>query len=345
MKAVIFLEHGDLDVLKYVDDYPTPNPGDDEVLVKLEAAALNRLDLWVLEGWKGIKIKYPHVPGADGAGTIEELGKSVTGFKKGDRVVINANIGDGTCEFCRAGKENLCLNWNLLGETLPGTFREYIVVPQRNILKVPDTFDLHAAAAAGLVYPTAWHSLITRGKLQPGETVLVVGASGGVNTAAIQIAKLAGAEVFVVGSSREKLVLAESLGADHLIDRSEEENWSKSIYSLTNKRGVDLVIDNVGTTYPLSMRAARKGGRILSVGNTGAPKFEFDNRYIFGKHLSLIGSTMSTLDDFNKVMSLIFNRKLKSVVDKTYPLQDIKEAYSRLKTGKQLGKITLDITS
>jgi NADPH:quinone reductase-like Zn-dependent oxidoreductase len=172
---------------------------------------------------------------------------------------------------------------------------------------------------------------------------LIVGASGGVNTASIQIAKLTGAEVYVVGSNRNKLVLAEALGADYLIDRSENENWAKTLYTITNKRGVDIVVDNVGTTYPYSMRAARKGGRILTVGNTGAPKFEFDNRYMFGKHLTLIGSTMGTLNDFNTVMDLVFAGKLKAVVDKTYPLEDVKAAHKRLEAGEQLGKVTLAI--
>jgi NADPH:quinone reductase-like Zn-dependent oxidoreductase len=274
---------------------------------------------------------------------VAALGEGVRGFEVGERVVVNANLGDGTCDFCRAGLENQCRNWGLLGETHRGTYAEYVVVPGRNLLRVPDDFGLHAAAAAGLVYHTAWHSLITRGKLQPGETVLVVGASGGVNIASIQIAKFTGAQVIVVGSDGGKLILAESLGADILVDRSEEENWSKAVYEQTNKRGVDVVVDNVGTTYFHSFRAARVGGRILTVGNSGGPKFEIDNRYIFGKHLSLIGSTMGTLKDFNTVMELIFAGKLKSVVDKTFPLSEAHAAQARLEAGKQLGKITLEI--
>ena len=176
-----------------------------------------------------------------------------------------------------------------------------MVVPARQLYPLPDDFDPHVAAGAGLVYHTAWHSLVTRGALKPGEHVLVVGALGGVNTESIQIAKLTGATVYVVGSNAKKLALAESLGADYLIDRSKDENWSKVIYKLTDKRGVDIVIDNVGTTFPLSFRSARKGGRILTVGNTGDPKFEIDNRFIFGKHLTLIGSTMGTRSGQNYI--------------------------------------------
>ena len=343
MKAIILTEHGDPEVLTLREDFPTPEPGRGEVLVKLEAAALNRLDIWVRNGWPGIRLAYPHILGADGAGTVAALGEGVTALTEGQRVVINSNLGDGTCEFCLAGYENQCRNWHLLGETVRGTYAEYITLPERNLLPVPDHYDLHAAAAAGLVFHTAWHSLITRGNLKPGETVLVVGASGGVNTASIQIAKLTGATVYVIGSSQEKLQLAESLGADYLIDRTQEKDWSKTIYQMTHKRGIDVVVDNVGTTYPQSMRAARKGGRILTVGNTGATKFEIDNRYIFGKHLTLIGSTMGTLNDFNTVMNLIFTGKLKSVVDTTFPLAEFQAAHQRLESGAQLGKITLAI--
>ena len=342
MKAVVINSHGGPEVLQQ-QDLPEPKPAPGEVLVKLEAAALNRLDIWVRDGWPGIKLAYPHILGADGAGSVAAIGEGVQGWELGERVVINANLGDGTCDYCRAGLENQCRSWGLLGETRSGTYTEYITIAERNLLRVPDGFDLHAAAAAGLVYHTAWHSLITRGKLLPGEKILIVGASGGVNTAAIQIAKLAGAEIYVVGSNQKKLDLAQSLGADHLIDRSKEENWSKTIFQLTQKQGVDVVVDNVGSTYAHSMRAARKGGRILTVGNTGAPKFEFDNRYMFGKHLSLIGSTMGTLEDFSRVMSLVFSGKLNSVVDQTFALEDAQSAHRRLSQGDQLGKITLSI--
>lgn len=342
MKAVFIREHGGLSALEY-GDLPTPSPGPGEVLVRLHAAALNRLDLWVREGWPGIRIEYPFIMGADGAGQVAAVGDGVTEWKPGTPVVLNANLGDGTCDFCLAGLENQCLSWGLLGETKSGTYAEFVAVPARNLLEMPESFDPHQAASAGLVFHTAWHSLITRGKLLPGETVLVVGASGGVNTASIQIAKLAGARVVVVGSSAEKLALAEDLGADALIDRSKEENWSRSVYKLTKRLGVDVVVDNVGTTYYQSFRAARKGGRILTVGNTGAPKFEIDNRYIFGKHLSIIGSSMGTLMDFKTVMGLVFEGKLKAVVDQSFPLAQAREAQERLESGDQLGKVTLTI--
>ena len=342
MKAILFHEHGGPEILTYAE-LPAPQPGPGEVQVRLTAAALNRLDLWVRAGWKGIRLEYPHIPGADGAGVISALGPGVERVSLGDRVVINSNIGCGVCQFCVAGLDNRCENWNLVGETRRGTYAQYVVVPAENVMRLPDGFDSHAAAAAALVFHTAWHSLVRRGCIRPGESVLIVGASGGVNTAAIQIAKMSGASVYVVGSNSKKLALAESLGAETLIDRSKEENWSKAVYHLTKKQGVDVVVDNVGTTFPLSFRAARKGGRILTVGNTGGPKVEIDNRYIFGKHLSLIGSTMGTRSDFEKVMRLVFEGRLHPVLDKIYPLADAADAQTRLETGEQMGKITLSI--
>jgi len=238
----------------------------------------------------------------------------------------------------------MCRQWHLLGETIRGTYAEYVVVPHTNVLPLSETIDETTAAAAGLVFHTAWHSLIRRGNLQPGENVLIVGASGGVNTASIQIAKYIGARVFVVGSNAKKIALAESLGADVCIDRSKVENWSKAVFQATDRRGVDLVVDNVGAgSMPLSMRAARAGGRILTVGNTAGPKFEIDNRLIFGKHLSILGSTMGTLHDFEEVMQLIFAGKLKPALDRQFRLEEAAAAQARLAAGEQMGKITLVI--
>ena len=342
MKAVLFHTHGGPEVLEYTD-FPTPEPGEGQVLVKLEAAALNRVDLWTRNGWPGIKLEYPHILGADGAGVIAGLGAYVSGWNIGDRVVINSNLGCGHCPACIAGQDNRCRNWHLLGETVRGTYAQFLAIPATNIYLVPSDFELRKAAAAALVFHTAWHSLIIRGRLKPGESVLVVGASGGVNIASIQIAKLSGATVYVVGSGIEKLNLAESLGADYLIDRSKDENWSKTVYTLTDKCGVDVVVDNVGTTFPSSFRAAAKGGRILTVGNSGGPKFEIDNRFIFSKHLSVLGSSMGTRADFATVMQLVFNGKLKPILDRDFPLEDARSAQERLEKGEQLGKITLTI--
>ena len=353
MKAVLFRQHGGPEVLEYTD-FPTPEPKPGEALVRLHAAALNRMDVMVRNGWPGIKLELPHINGADGAGEVIALsgGRSpetkrgegeTRGLETGDHVVINANLGCGTCEFCQQGKDNMCLNWHLLGETVRGTYAEYVCVPVRQLYCLPEGFDLHQAAAAALVYQTAWHSLVTRGKLQKGETVLIIGAGGGVNTASIQLAKWMGAQVILVGSDAQKLEKAESLGADILIDRSKDADWSKTVFLATNRRGVDVVVDNVGTTFMQSLRALRKGGRLLTVGNSGSPKFEIDNRYMFAKHLSIIGSTMSTLSEFKEVMDLIVAGSLKPVIDTTFPLKDAASAQERLWRNENFGKITLDI--
>jgi len=342
LKAVYFHQHGDIHVLNY-GEVPTPDPKENEVRVRLEVAALNRSDLWVRNGWPGLRLEYPHIPGGDGAGVIDEAGRGVTNLQVGTRVVLNPSVSCGQCENCIAGMDNLCSNWHLLGETIRGTYAQYVTVPARNVLPMPDTVSFQVAAASALVFQTAWHSMITRGHLKAGETVLIVGAGGGVNTASIQIAKLAGARVLVVGSNAEKLEKARELGADILIDRNEDENWSKKVYQLTEKRGVDVVVDNVGITFPQSFRAARKGGRILTVGNTGGAQFEIDNRYIFGKHLTIIGSTMSTHQDFREVMRLVFEGKLTPVIDRTFALSEAREAQAYLESGRQFGKILLTI--
>lgn len=342
MKALLFHEHGTLDQVTYAD-IDTPRPGPNDVLLATRAAALNRLDLWVLEGWPGLNLKLPHIMGSDGAGEVVDVGAQVTEFAPGDRVAVNPSLSCGQCDFCRSGADNLCTQFAILGEHVDGFYAEYTAVPARNLLKLPDHVSYADAAAASLVFVTAWHSLITRGRLQAGESILIVGAGGGVNTAAIQIAKLAGAgPIYVVGSSDEKLQQAAALGADVLINRS-TENWGKAVFKATNRAGVDIVVDNVGAaTYFASLRALKRGGRLLTVGNTSGARFEFDNRLMFGKHLSIIGSTMGPTQDYATVMQLIFDGKLKPVIDTVYPLADGLTALQRMANGDMRGKFILE---
>ncbi len=339
---MLFRRHGGPEVLEYAD-FPTPVPGPGEVLVRLRAAALNRMDVSVRAGWPGIKLQLPHVNGADGAGEVAGLGTGTSLFEIGDHVAINANLGCGKCDFCLAGLDNMCREWHLLGESVPGTYAEFISLPERQLYKLPHDFDFHAAAAAALVFQTAWHSLITRGALRPGETVLIVGAGGGVNTASLQVAKLAGARVTVVGSGSDKLERARALGADAVIDRSLEADWSKAAFVATGRLGVDVVVDNVGSTFMLSLRALRKGGRLLTVGSTGGARVEIDNRYVFYRHVSIIGSTMSPLADFKTVMDLVVSGRLNPVLDQTFELRDAASAHRRMESGQHFGKITLNI--
>ena len=348
MKAVLFHAHGGPEVLEFTD-FPTPQPKPGEAMIRLHAAALNRMDVMVRNGWPGLRLELPHINGADGTGEIIEVNSPLLqgdemGIRVGDHVVINASLGCGKCEYCIEGKDNLCRDWHLLGETVRGTYAEFVALPIKQLYRLPANFDYHQAAAAALVYQTAWHSLVKRGRLQHGETVLIIGAGGGVNTASVQIAKYIGTQVVVVGSDVKKLEKAESIGADILIDRSKEADWSKAVFLATNKRGVDVVVDNVGATFMQSLRTLRKGGRLLTVGNSAGPKVEIDNRYVFAKHLSIIGSTMSTLEDFKEVMGLIVSGKLKPILDKMYPLKDAAAAQIRLWKNENFGKITLDIS-
>ncbi len=342
MKAILFHEHGGPEVLKF-EELPVPQPGPGEVQINLKAAALNRLDLFVRNGWPGIKLDYPHIPGADGAGIVSALGDGVTDFAIGDRVVIDGTMSCGQCEYCLSGRDNLCPQGGILGEDMRGTYAEYVVVPARNMMKLPDALAFEDAAAASLVFLTAWHSLITRGNVRPGETVLIVGASGGVNTASIQIAKLSGATVYVVGSDARKLEQAQALGADVLVNRSEED-WGKAIFKLTGRRGVDVVVDNVGqATWVTSLRALRSGGRMLVVGGSSGYDIQDGLNYIFRRHISILGSTMAPHRDFHTVMGLIFEGRLKPVVGKVLPLEQAADAQRLLETGDMFGKIVLTI--
>lgn len=341
MKALQLHKHGDLSNVRF-GEAPVPQPGPGEVLLEVRAAALNGLDLWVIEGWPSLRLQFPHVFGSDGAGVVAALGPGVEGIAEGQRVAVNPSVWCGQCEYCLAGRENQCRQFSVIGEDRRGFFAEYTVVPARNLTPLPDDVTFETAAAASLVFVTAWHSLIEAGRLRAGEDVLVVGASGGVNTAAVQIARLAGARtIYVVGSSDEKLALAQSLGADVLINRR-EQRWSKAVYEMSDKRGVDVVVDNVGAaTFQDSLRSLRKGGRLLTVGNSSGPQFQFDNRFMFGKHLSIIGSTMGTQRDYERVMGLIFSGRLQAVIDTVFPLQQGVDALRRLQDGEVSGKLLL----
>ncbi|MBK9122650.1 MAG: zinc-binding dehydrogenase [Chloroflexi bacterium] len=343
MRGSGFFEHGPVDVVQVIDDLAVPEPGPGEVRVAIKAAALNRLDLWVRDGWPGLELHMPHITGSDGAGVIDTLGAGVSGYTAGDQVCIDPTIVPADSPALMTGMENQS-RIAILGEHVSGTAVEYRCIPARNLLRLPDGVTFEAAAAAGLVYVTAWHSLITRGGLRAGETVLIVGAGGGVNTASIQIAKLAGARVIVVGSSAEKCEKAAALGADVTIDRSNVPSWSKEVFRLTDRLGVDVVVDNVGqATMFDSIRSARIGGRILVVGNTSGPKFELDLRYIFSKHLSIIGSTMGPHQDYVRVMNLVFSGALKPVVGAVLPLEQAGEGHRILQAGDTFGKVVIQV--
>ena len=318
-------------------------PGYGEARVKIKAAALNRLDLWVRAGWRGLELDFPHVVCADGAGVMDAVGDAVTTVAVGDRVCIDPTIVAADDPALYSGLENQT-RIAILGEHHSGTAAEYVVLPQRNLLKMPADFDFGEAAAVGLVGVTAWHSLITRGGLTAGESVLIVGAGGGVNSISIQIAKLAGATVYVVGSGAEKCAQAEAIGADVTINREDEPQWSRAIYKLTNRRGVDVVVDNVGAaTLGQSMHACRIGGRILIVGGTSGYQYELNVAQLFARHISLIGSTMGPHRDYVAFMQQVFAGNIEAVIGARLPLSEARRAQEMLEANAVFGKVVLEI--
>lgn len=340
MKAIYFDEHGELDVVKY-GDVPTPKPGPGEVLLRVRACALNFLDIWVRRGWPGLKLKMPHWCGADVAGEIVELGDRMTDWQVGQRVVVDPGVSLLEDEYTRRGQDSVSSGYHVLGEHMRGGAAEYLAIPAKNLAAMPDSVDFPQAAAPLLVGLTAWRMLMHQARLRAGESVLVVGAGGGVNSMAIQIAKLAGAVVYTVAGNPAKAEQAQALGADVVLDRSRVD-WGKEIYQLTSRRGVDVVVDNVGrATITTSMQAVARGGRIVIVGNTTGPQAEIDIRYIFGKQISLIGSTMGSHQDFRDVLKLLWAGKIKPVIHRILPLSEGKEAYKMMQAGKQFGKIVL----
>ncbi len=344
MRAVIFRQHSpSLDVLEVVDDMPVPEIAPDEVLVRVRMAALNRLDDFVRRGWKGLNLEMPHIPGSDMVGDIAAVGEQVSGWQIGQRVTANPGIWCGHCEFCLRGEHSLCRTFRILGEHVRGVYAEYASVPARNLIAVPAQISDETAAAAPLVFVTAWRMLITRARLQAGESVLVVGSGGGVNSAAIQIAKLAGATVFALAGNEAKASKARELGAAAVFDYH-DAGWSKQLYAATGRRGVDVVVDNVGkATFPLSLRALAKGGRLVTVGATTGPKSNADIRVIFSKQISIIGSTMGSQSEFVRVMNLVWADKLRPVIDRIYPLEAYRQALERMLQGKQIGKVLLRV--
>ncbi|GAB4518837.1 MAG: zinc-binding dehydrogenase [Anaerolineae bacterium] len=340
MKAAVLTGHGGSEVVTVTEALPIPEPGAGEVRLQMRAAALNRLDLWVRQGWHGLSLSFPHIICSDGAGVVDTLGTGVTGVAPGDRVCIDPSVLPS--DVPQDGRENLSRQMHVLGETIPGVAADYVVVPARNLVNLPHHVSFEEGAAAGLVYVTAWHSLVTRGQFTAGETVLIVGAGGGVNSASIQIAKYVGATVYVVGSSAEKCQQALSLGADVTINRAEYPEWSKVVYQMTNKRGVDVVVDNVGqATLPDSLRSCGLGGRVLIVGNTSGPITQIDVRQIFARQLTIMGSTMGPHRDYEKVMSLVFEGKLKPVVGEVLPLDEARAAQEKLEAFEVFGKVVL----
>jgi len=340
MKAALFREHGDRSVIDY-DDVPDPEPGADEVLIDVKAGALNHLDIWTRGGLPGIDLEMPHVPGSDGAGEVVEVGEEVTRFEPGDRVALTAGVWCGECEFCRHGEESMCVRFHIIGEHTPGVHSELAAVSEQNLVPVPEGVSWETAAAAPLVFQTAWRMLIDRAEVRPGETVLVLGASGGVGHAAVQIAEHAGATVIATASTEKKREYAREIGAEYTIDYTDVD-FDDAVRDITDRRGVDVVVDHIGgETWPKSIRSLRKGGRLVTCGATAGPSPETDVRRLFWNQLELIGSTMATPGQVDDVLSLVWDGTLEPRIRDVLPMSETARAHEMIEEREGFGKVVV----
>ena len=346
MRALALTQLGEPEQLAVLELPPPVLRRDDEVLVRIRCAALNHLDLFLTRGVKGITLSFPHVVGTDGAGIVEAVGSQVTAARPGDRVALNPGVSCGECPLCRAGEEPYCRDFQILGEHRPGTAAELVVVPERNVAKIPDNMPWPVAAALPLSTLTAWRMLTTRARVTKGESVLIWGAGGGVSLAALQIAKELGARVIVTGSSAAKLAKARELGADVVFDHTAHapEEIARDVRKLTSA-GADVVVDSVGrATWDASLRALRPGGRLVTCGATTGPEVGLDLRRLFWFQWTLLGSTMGTAREFAEVMDLAGQGKFWPVIDSVVPLEAGRSAYERMARGEQLGKLVLEVS-
>jgi NADPH:quinone reductase-like Zn-dependent oxidoreductase len=339
MKAVYYEEHGDTDVLEY-GELPKPEVGRGEVLVDVKAGALNHLDVWTRKGMPSPG-EFPHITGSDAAGVVGEVGDDVTRFQEGDHVAVQAGSYCGDCEFCRAGEQSLCVNFTIIGEHSTGVHSEYTSLPEENLVQVPDHVDWEIAAATPLTFFTAWRMLMSRAELQPGEKALVLGASGGVGHAAVQIADHAGAEVFATGSSEAKLEAARDLGADHVVNYEAEE-FDEFVLDRTAGRGVDVVVDHVGgPTWENSINALAKGGRLVTCGATAGPKVETNISTLFWNQYDILGSTMGANHDVDDVLPLVWDGTLEPQIREVLPMSEIARAHEMLEDREGFGKVVV----
>ncbi len=366
MRAVRFHENGPPSVLR-LEEVPIPEPGPGEARIRVRAAALNHLDLWVRRGIP-IDLTMPHVGGSDLAGVVDRIGDDAEGegrggtahglvdpgaaagkagrpregrFAVGDRVVVDPSLHWDWYARSAAGGDPRQDPLRLVGEHTDGGFAEYALVPVANLVRLPDHVSFEVAAAAALNFVTAWHALTSRGRLRRGERLLVTGASGGVSTAAVQLGRRLGAEVYAVTSGRENADRVAELGADHVFDR-EEGDWVRALKSATHGRGVDLAVDSVGEAmWPGIVRSLAVMGRVVCYGATTGPKATTDLRHLFWKQLSILGSTMGSPEEFREVMQLVFDGTVQPVIDELLPLERLAEAHERLEAGGVFGKIVL----
>ena len=338
MKAVRIHEFGGPEQLRY-EEVPDPELRKDQVLVRVRACALNHLDLWVRKGLPGVKL--PHILGSDIAGEVAAVGEYVKDVKVGQRVIVAPMHFCGHCSKCLAGIQNQCREFSVLGNAVDGGNCELIAVPLASVIPIPDTLDFVQAASVPLVFVTAWHMLVGLAKVRPGQSVLVLGAGSGVGIAAIQIAKLFQARVVATAGDEHKLAKARALGADEGIDHYKQK-ISQEVRRITNKEGVDIVVEHVGTaTWDESMRSLKPGGTIVTCGATTGFEAKFDLRFFFSRQLAFLGSYMGTMGDLHEALGHVFAGRLKPVVDRTFPLQEVRAAHEYLESSRMFGKLVL----
>lgn len=338
MKAVRIHQFGGPEVLIY-EDVPDPQLRKDQVLIRVKACSLNHLDVWVRKGLPGVKL--PHILGSDTAGEVAEAGEYVSGFKSGQRVLVAPMHFCGHCAKCVAGVQNQCREFTVLGNGVDGGNCELIAVPAANVIPIPDSLDFNQAASVPLVFVTAWHMLVGRAGVRPGQTVLVLGASSGVGIAAIQIAKLFHCRVITTAGDEAKLEKGRALGADFGINHY-QQTISEEVRKITNKEGVDIVIEHVGAaTWDESVKSLKSGGTLVTCGATTGPSVGIDLRHLFARQLSLLGSYMGTMGELHEVLAHVFAGRLKAVVDRVFPLAEIRAAHEHLEKSAMFGKIVV----
>ena len=338
MKAARIHQHGSPEVLVY-EDAPEPKIKANQILVRVRACSLNHLDLFVRAGIPGMKFTMPHILGCDIAGEVVEVGELCERVKPGWRVVLSPGLSCRQCDQCLAGRDNFCRRYTIFGYGVDGGDTELLAAPEWTAIQIPDDLGFEQAAAAPLVFLTAWHMLTGRAQLRPGEDVLVLAASSGVGSAAIQIAKLFHCRVIATAGGEAKLAKAKELGADHVIDHYQQD-ISAEVKKFTGKRGVDVVFEHVGAaTWPKSLESLAPGGRLVTCGNTTGWDVKLDLRFLFSKQWSLLGSFMGTLGDLHEVLKFVFRKELKPVIDRVYPLSEIRAAHERLENKEQFGKV------
>lgn len=338
MKAVQFRGHGERDVIEY-GERDEPERSEGEVVIDVKAAALNHLDVWTRRGLPGLELSMPHMPGSDAAGIVLEGGE--TRFEEGDRVAVWAGVSCGKCEFCRNGEEPLCVNYHVIGEHIEGVHGEKASVPAGNLITVPEDVPWETAAATPLAFGTAWRMLVTRARIRPGETVLVLGASGGVGHACVQIAREAGATVYATAGNEKKAQAARELGAKEVFDYRSEE-FTDSVREVTGRRGVDVVIDHVGKdTWRDSLASLAKGGRLVTCGATTGGDATTDINRIFWNQLTVLGSTMATRGEADDALSLVWDGKLQPRIRTILPMSEAAEGHRMLEERDGFGKVVL----